>query len=79
MSARKQTSPCVWDRTDEGPARRYPFRGAALRQMLAPYIRPAGMNLTLIRITVRLGMPCAIVAVGAVGLFIVIRHFVRMG
>jgi hypothetical protein len=47
--------------------------------MLAPYIRPAGMNLTLIRITVRLGMPCAIVAVGAVGLFIVIRHFVRMG
>lgn len=37
------------------------------------------MNLTLIRITMRIGMPCAIVAVGAVGLFIVVRHFARMG
>jgi hypothetical protein len=50
----------------------------ALRQMLDPYIRP-GMNLTLIRITMRIGMPCAIVAVSAVGLFIVVRHFAWMG
>ena len=47
--------------------------------MLDRNIRPAGMNLTLIRITMRIGMPCAIVAVSAVGLFIVVGHFAWMG
>ena len=37
------------------------------------------MSLTLIRIAMRIGMPCAIVAVSAVGLFIVVRHFAWMG
>ncbi len=37
------------------------------------------MSLTLIRITMRIGMPCAIAAVGALGVFIVIRHIAWMG
>jgi hypothetical protein len=37
------------------------------------------MSLTLIRITMRIAMPCAIVAVGAVGLFIVVRFVAWMG
>jgi hypothetical protein len=37
------------------------------------------MNLTLLRIAMRVGMSCAIVAVSAVGLFIVVRYVAWMG
>jgi len=37
------------------------------------------MSLTLIRITMRIAMPCAIVAVGVSGLFIVVRFIAWMG
>lgn len=65
------------DRRGTGKTLSFPKRRVA--SDACPYIRPAGMNLTLIRITMRIGMPCAIVAVGAVGLFIVVRHFAWMG
>jgi hypothetical protein len=37
------------------------------------------MSLTLIRIAMRIGMPCAIIVVSAVGLFIVVRYVAWMG
>lgn len=37
------------------------------------------MSLTLIRITMRIAMPCAIVAVGVAGLFVVVRFVAGMG
>jgi hypothetical protein len=37
------------------------------------------MSLTLIRITMRIAMPCGIVAVGISGLFIVVRFMAWMG
>jgi hypothetical protein len=32
------------------------------------------MNLTVIRITMRIGMSCALISVGAAGLFMVVRY-----
>jgi hypothetical protein len=37
------------------------------------------MSLTVIRIAMRIGMSCAFVAVGAVGILIVIRHMAWVG
>ena len=37
------------------------------------------MNLTLVRIAMRIGMSCAIVVVSAVGLFIVLRYVAWVG
>ena len=37
------------------------------------------MNLTVIRIAMRIGISCALIAVGAVDLFIVIRHMAWVG
>jgi hypothetical protein len=37
------------------------------------------MNLTVIRIAMRIGMPCALVAVGAVSLLMVIRYMAWAG
>jgi hypothetical protein len=34
----------------------------------------AGMSLTVIRIAMRIGMSCALIAVGAAGLFMVVRY-----
>jgi hypothetical protein len=38
-----------------------------------------GMNLTVIRIAMQIAMPCALVAVGAAGLFLVVRHMTWVG
>src|SRR5258705_10154701 len=37
------------------------------------------MNLTVIRIAMRIGISCALIAVGAVDLFLVIRHMAWVG
>lgn len=37
------------------------------------------MSLTVIRITMRIAIPCAIVAVGLTGFFIVLRFIAGMG
>jgi hypothetical protein len=37
------------------------------------------MSLTVIRIATRIGISCALIAVGAVGLFIVIRYMAWVG
>jgi hypothetical protein len=37
------------------------------------------MSLTIIRIAMRIGMPCAFFAVGAVGLFMVVRYMAWTG
>jgi hypothetical protein len=39
----------------------------------------ADMSLTVIRIATRIGISCALIAVGAVGLFIVIRYLAWVG
>lgn len=52
---------------------------APLADRMSALHQAAGMSLTLIRITMRIGMPCAIAAVGALGVFIVIRHIAWMG
>jgi len=37
------------------------------------------MSLTVIRITMRIGMPCALIAVGAVGVLMVVRYMAWAG
>lgn len=37
------------------------------------------MNLTVIRIVMRIGISCALIAIGAVDLFIVIRDMASVG
>jgi hypothetical protein len=37
------------------------------------------MSLTVMRIAMRVGISCALIAVGAVGLFIVIRYMAWVG
>lgn len=53
------------------------------RQMLAALLltecQAASMSLTIIRIAMRIGMPCAFTIVGALGIFIVIRHMAWIG
>lgn len=46
----------------------------------APFTgQAAGMNLTVIRIAMQIAMPCALIAVGAAGLFLVVRHVTWVG